>query len=903
MSLQAPFNLKVEYLKEEVIVDHPRPKFFWQVKGNQRGDRQTAYQIILSSEPELVEREIGDLWDSGRVESSLSSRIPYDGEELLSCQKYYWRVRWWNSAGEVSPYSDISSLSTGFMGSTKFKASWITKPQPESFSGQQTTLLGQEEPPDLEYKAIYLRKEFSSPGPANRATIYICGLGYYELYINGQRVGDRVLDPGWSDYHQIAYYSVYEVANLIRNKNAIGVILGNGRHIKKYGYDSPKLIFKMEIYYEGGGYDLIASDRGWKAAHGPLQENGLYFGENYDRRLEQPGWNLAGFDDENWEKVEEAKGPPLIAQDIPPVKIMEILRSKAITSPQPGVYIFDFGQNISGWVRLKASGPEGTEIRLRFGELLQPDGSLNTATNDQARATEIVILNGQGEEIYEPRFTYHGFRYVELTGFCGQPAEDTLEARFVHSAVEPASYFECSHPLINSLHKCVVASQRANLMSIPTDCPQRDERHGWLADASVTMEEACFNFDLAAFYRHFLQLIKLAQKEDGSLPDFVPPYNPSVYPADPAWGTAYISLCWQIYMFYGDREILQKHYQCLKNYLDFLKQKASGHLLTGLGKYGDWCQPGSQVAKKTLLDLVSTCFYYHDVLLFSDICDRLGRQAECREYKELASKIKNAFNQAFLENGQYKTLRQGPVDRLPDQTANVLPLYLDLVPPEDRDKVLENLLTSIINHHDYHLDTGLLGTRFLLDVLSQFDRQDVALKIILQESYPGWGYMLKEGATTLWERWEKLTGPGMNSHNHIMFGSVDAWFYKNLAGFGLIEPGWRAFQIKPFVPEELDQVRARFTTIQGEISVFWQKSDSFFDLELEIPVGSRARLFLPILWPEFRISELKEKELILWDQGTYVSRENDDSIFPDNSNEQPVFWLDSGSYLFRMEKL
>jgi len=582
---------------------------------------------------------------------------------------------------------------------------------------------------------------------------------------------------------------------------------------------------------------------------------------------------------------------------------MEILRSKAITSPQPGVYIFDFGQNISGWVRLKASGPEGTEIRLRFGELLQPDGSLNTATNDQARATEIVILNGQGEEIYEPRFTYHGFRYVELTGFCGQPAEDTLEARFVHSAVEPASYFECSHPLINSLHKCVIASQRANLMSIPTDCPQRDERHGWLADASVTMEEACFNFDLAAFYRHFLQLIKLAQKEDGSLPDFVPPYNPSVYPADPAWGTAYISLCWQIYMFYGDREILQKHYQCLKNYLDFLKQKASGHLLTGLGKYGDWCQPGSQVAKKTLLDLVSTCFYYHDVLLFSDICDRLGRQAECREYKELASKIKNAFNQAFLENGQYKTLRQGPVDRLPDQTANVLPLYLDLVPPEDRDKVLENLLTSIINHHDYHLDTGLLGTRFLLDVLSQFDRQDVALKIILQESYPGWGYMLKEGATTLWERWEKLTGPGMNSHNHIMFGSVDAWFYKNLAGFGLIEPGWRAFQIKPFVPEELDQVRARFTTIQGEISVFWQKSDSFFDLELEIPVGSRARLFLPILWPEFRISELKEKELILWDQGTYVSRENDDSIFPDNSNEQPVFWLDSGSYLFRMEKL
>ena len=275
MSLQAPFNLKAEYLKEEVIVDHPRPRFFWNIKSSLRRDVQTAYQIILASEPEFCQKEIGDLWDSGRIESSASSHIPYEGEELMSCQKYYWRVRWWNSAGEVSPYSEVASLSTGFMGSTKFKASWITMTQPESFTGQKTVLLGQEEPPDLEYKAIYLRKEFSSPGPASRATIYICGLGYYELYVNGQKVGDRVLDPCWSDYHQIAYYSVYEVADLISDKNAIGVILGNGRHIKKYGYDFPKLIFKMEIYYAAGGYNLISSDNSWKASPAPLQENGL----------------------------------------------------------------------------------------------------------------------------------------------------------------------------------------------------------------------------------------------------------------------------------------------------------------------------------------------------------------------------------------------------------------------------------------------------------------------------------------------------------------------------------------------------------------------------------------------------------------------------------------------------
>lgn len=903
MSLKPPFNLKVEYLTELPIVDHPRPRFFWNVTGSFRGDSPTAYQIILSSESELCQREIGDLWDSGQVKTSSTSHIPYEGEELLSCQQYYWRVRWWNSAGEASPYSEVASLATGFMGSTKFKANWITQPEPECFTGPKTVLLGQEEPPDLQSKAIYLRKEFSSPGPVSRATVYICGLGYYELYINGQRVGDRVLDPAWSDYRQIAYYSIYEVTHLIQSQNAIGVILGNGRHIKKYGYGFPKLILKMEIYYAGGGYDLITSDNSWKASAGPLQENGLYFGENYDHRLEQPGWNLAGFEDDRWPKVELVKGPPLIAQDLPPVKIVERLKPREISSPGPGVYIFDFGQNISGWVRLKVSGLAGTEIKLRFAELLQPDGNLNPRTNDQARATDVFILNGEGQEQYEPRFTYHGFRYVELTGFPGQPAEDTLEARFVHSAVDRAGFFDSSHPLINQIHQLVVNCQRANLMSIPTDCPQRDERHGWLADAAMTMEEACFNFDLAAFYQHFLHLIRLAQKEDGSLPDFVPPYNPSVYPADPAWGSAYISLCWQVYMFYGDREILKKHYQNLKNYIEFLRSKAVGQLLSPLGKYGDWCQPGSLVAKKTPLDLVSTWFYYHDVLIFSEICSLLGRQAEAREYKELTAQIKAAFNRTFLQKGQYKAIRQGPVDRLPDQTANALPLYLDLVPEEDREEVLNNLITSIVTHHDYHLDTGLIGTRFLLDVLSKSGRQDIALKIILQDTYPGWGYMIREGATSLWERWEKLTGPGMNSHNHIMFGSVDAWFYKNLAGLELIEPGWRVFQVKPYAPEEISQVRARINTIQGEIAVSWQKSDSLFTLELEIPAGSRARLHLPAIWPDYRIKEQKEKELVIWDEKAYTSRENSDGIFPDNNSQLPVFWLDSGSYLFQLEKI
>ncbi|MGB9893825.1 MAG: alpha-L-rhamnosidase C-terminal domain-containing protein, partial [Candidatus Saccharicenans sp.] len=419
-----------------------------------------------------------------------------------------------------------------------------------------------------------------------------------------------------------------------------------------------------------------------------------------------------------------------------------------------------------------------------------------------------------------------------------------------------------------------------------------------LGDILVTAEEASFNFDLAAFYSHFLNLIRLAQKEDGSLPDFVPPYNPRVYPADPAWGSAYISLCWHLYYFYGDQDILRKHFQNLKNYVEFLRKKATGQILYGLGKYGDWCQPGSLVAKKTPLELVSTWFYYHDLWLFSKICEALGRQNEAREYQELAQQIKGAFNGAFLDGDQYRALRQGPMDCLPDQTANILPLYLNMVPEEKKGAVLHNLLESIIIHHDYHLDTGVIGTRFLLDVLSQYGFQDVALRIILQDSYPGWGYMIKEGATTLWERWEKLTGRGMNSHNHIMFGSVDAWLYKNLAGLEPLEPGWKTFQVKPYAG--INSLNCRLMTIPGPIEINWQKSDYRFQLDLQIPVNTRAKIFFPTIWPSFTI---KESNLLIWEENEFLAPEEVSNISLTELNHLPVFWVESGQYSFVMEKI
>lgn len=900
MPVHPPYDLKVEYLKESSALDIPRPRFFWKLRSDSRGDYQTGYQIIVASEREICEREIGDFWDSGKVEGTLSTHIPYGGEELLSCQNYYWRVRWWNSSGQVSPYSDISCLSTGFMGNSKFRATWISMSEPESCAGPTTVLLGEEEPPDVQYKAIYLRKEFAGKGKATRATAYVCGLGYYELYLNGQKISDRVLDPAWSDYDRVAFYSSHEVSHLIQQKNAIGVILGNGRHIKKYGYGQPRLIFRLEIYYESGGFEVVASDDSWKTSHGPIQENGIYFGENYDARLEQPGWNLPDFDDSGWKKTIVVSGPPLASMKIAPVKVTERLKAVRISTVGNGVFIFDFGQNISGRVILKVTGPAGITVRLRYAELINEDGSLNPATNDNARATDFYILKGQGEEIYEPHFTYHGFRYVELTGLPGIPDSDTLEACFVHTAVERTGFFECSEPLLNQIHQTIVASQRSNLMSIPTDCPQRDERHGWLGDALVTAEEASLNFDLAAFYIHFIHLVRLAQKEDGSLPDFVPPYNPKVYPADPAWGSAYISLCWHIYNFYADPDILRRHFQYLKGYIDFLRKKAPANIQTTLGKYGDWCQPGGTVSKKTPLELVATWFYYHDVLIFSEICKLIGRDREAKEYQELAQQIKMSFNNTFLEKGQYRAFRQDPADRSADQTANLLPLYLDMVPDEDKESVWQNLLESIIVHHNSHLDTGLVGTRFLFDVLNKFGRQDVAMKIVLQESYPGWGYMIKEGATTLWERWEKLTGRGMNSHNHIMFGSVDAWFYQCLAGLEPLEPGWKTFFVKPYVAEQLAWVRAGIKILFGEIRVEWEKTEAEFMLRLSVPTCCRAKLFFPELWPSFRI---KESGTVIWVRHNFVLPEAETGIALAETDHEPVFWIESGQYYFVIEKL
>ena len=850
-----PYRLRCERLDEPVGVDTASPRLSWLVAGQARGDRPTAWQVLVSSAPELLAGGMGDLWDSGRIDADAPPGVEYGGEPLRSCARCHWKVRWWDREGRESPWSEPASFVTGFLRPGDWKPRWIAAREVREFRSKGTLLLGHQGEDDTQACAVYLRREFRLRERAVLAVAFISGLGHYELRLNGDKVGSSVLDPGWTDYRKKALYAAHDVTALVRDRNAVAVILGNGRHTRSYGYGAPRLTCRIEVEYESGEREVIHSDESWRTSSGPLQENGIYYGERYDARIDVDGWDRPGFDDRAWAKAVAADGYPLAAQTLPPVRVTERLAPRSMTKLASGALVFDFGQNFTGWVRLEVEGPAGTEVRLRHAELLHEDGTLNVGPNENAEATDVYILRGGGPEAYEPRFTYHGFRYVEMTGFPGTPGAGAVEGAFVHSDVGRTGELRTSNPLVDAIHRNVVWGQLSNLMSIPTDCPQRDERHGWLGDAHLSAEEAAYNFDMAAFYAKFLDDIRLSQREDGSLPDVVPPYLPRFYPADPAWSSAYAVLTALLWDHYGDRRAVAAHYAPLKKYVDFLGRSADRGIIRGLGKYGDWCPPGSVVPKKAPVELTSTWYYCHDVLVLARLAAVLGRAEEAREYERLAGSLKAAFNEAFLGDAQYAAVRVSPVDNHPNQTVNALPLYLDMVPADKKDKVLASLLQSVVRLQDHHVDTGILGTRYILDVLTEAGQADIAWRMATQKSYPGWGYMIAEGATTLWERWEKLTGHAMNSQNHIMLGSIDAWFYRVLAGLSPLLPGWKAVRVRPHVLGDLEFVEARLETVSGTVAASWRRSGNDLVLDVALPPGATGEVHVPLLRPGASVVE------------------------------------------------
>jgi alpha-L-rhamnosidase len=873
--------------------------------------------VLVASTPEILNTDQGDIWDSGKVDSDQSTNIVFAGKSLTSGAAYAWKVRVWDKNGAASQHSSAATFEMGLLQPDDWQGVWI------SWSGETSPLF---------------RKTFTLAQPVAKARLYISGLGYYEARLNGEKIGDRVLDPGWTDYEKTVLYSTFDVTKYLQlGENALGVLLGTGRFappmnvvennpmsLKSYG-TQPCVLAQLNITLADGATLHISTDTNWKAADGPILLSDIYAGERYDARLEKPGWDAPGYNDAEWDIAQtiETPGGTLVSQAAcPPIKVCHTLLPRKLTIPKPGVFVYDFGQNFTGWVKLRVSGPHGTEVKLRHAEVLYKDGTLNTAPNRKAEATEVYILKGEGEEVFEPRFTYHGFQYVELTGFPGTPSLTTIEGQVVHSDVPSHGNFLCSDPLINQIHQNILWGQLSNLMSIPTDCPQRDERMGWMGDAQLTAEEAVYNFDMAGFYTKWLRDIQDAQKENGSVPDVVPTYW-SIYPADPAWGTACIVIPWTLYCYYADRQILEQYYPMMKVYVEYLNAMAKDDVLR-FGKFGDWCPPWHVNSVETPQDLVAQWYYYHDTLTLSKIAAILGKTEDAGLLEKKATRIKDAFNTLFLKEDRYigkpdewyrrlaseamtaeekeeHTKRLARIFGVRSQTGPALALFLDMVPPEARDAVLNSLVEDIVVIHGTHLNTGIVGTRYILDVLTENGHADLAYQLVTQTTYPSWGYMIKEGATTLWERWEYLTDVGMNSQNHIMLGSVDAWFYRFLDGIqvALPEPSWQRINIKPYILGDLNFVSASVNTFKGIVSSRWTKHYDSLVFEVTIPVNTSATVSVPKRgWEQVIISE---GETVIWQNGAPDQAVTGISVGQDLDN-WVTFEVGSGSYCFEVRE-
>lgn len=692
----------------------------------------------------------------------------------------------------------------------------------------------------------FLRRPFAVAGTVRRATAYVSALGLYELRLNGRKVGDAVFTPGWTDYRRRVPYQTYDVTDLVRTgDNVVGLILGDGwycGHVglggrERYG-PSPRGLLQLEIETDRG-VETIVTDTSWRGSYGPIREADLLMGEAYDARRELVGWDEAGYDDSGWAPV--VVGAPfetrLEAHPGAPVRPLLELPARTLTEPQPGVYVFDLGQNMVGWARLRVAAPAGTTVRLRFAEMLNPDGTLYTTNLRSARCTDYYTCRGGGVEVWEPRFTFRGFRYVELTGLPERPGLDAVVGVVAHSDTPRVGSFSCSNPMVNQLQHNIEWGQRGNFLEVPTDCPQRDERLGWMGDAQVFIETATDNMDVAAFFTKWLIDVEDAQSPEGAYSDVAPRVAAGEGVA--AWADAGVICPWVIYIRYGDRRVLERHYPAMTKYIDYLRAHSNG-LLRGADGYGDWLSIRADTPK----DVLATAFFAYSTGLVAQIAGVLGKTADAERYEALREEIKAAFNRAYV----------APDGRIRGntQTVYVLALKMDLLSPEHRAAAIEYLAQDILAR-DGHLSTGFVGTAYLMPTLSDNGRTDLAYRLLLNDTFPSWGYTIKHGATTIWERWDGWTAehgfqdPGMNSFNHYAFGAVGDWLYGTVAGIRADpeRPGYERVIIRPEPGGGLTHAEAEIDTIRGRVASAWRIATGRLTLRVTVPANTRATVHVP----------------------------------------------------------
>jgi alpha-L-rhamnosidase len=1003
-------DLRCENLESPLGIDVAQPRLSWILNSNDRGQKQTAFQILVASSENNLNAGTGDLWDSGKIGSDQSIQLKYAGKPLVSDEGCFWKVRVWDKDGIVSAWSKPAHWSMGLLNPADWDGakwigldgedvtnhlagtSWIWFPagepkqsaapgtnyfrkvvvipagrrivrakfvytgdnecrgwlngfdlgarnnfhtvkdnditgrlepgtnvfgftgynraeKPAGIVGLLTIEFDRGEPivipTDESWKvsdkeidgwnqagsddsnwvaakklgpigmepwgnvrvsesrvqpARYLRKEFPIGKQIARATAYFSGLGLSELYLNGEKVGDAVLSPAFAQYDKREFYVAYDVTKSLRpGANAIGVILGNGRFYadrsKVYSgtmsFGWPKLLLQLRIEYADGSVSEIVSDGSWKlTTAGPIRANNDFDGEEYDARKEFGGWSQPGFDDSKWQPAQLVAGPGgvLSAEMSEPIRVTGTIKPIAVNEVAPDVFIFDMGQNMVGWCRLKVSGAAGTEVSMRFAETLKPDGTLYLANLRGAKVTDTYTLKGQGVEIWEPRFVTHGFRYVEVTGFPGKPDLNSLEGRVVNDDLNTAGEFECSNELLNKIYRAIVWGVRGNYRSIPTDCPQRDERQGWLGDRSEESRGETYLFDNSNLYAKWLQDIADAQRDSGSVPDVAPAYWP-IYSDNVSWPSSGVIIPEMLREQFDDTRIVAQHYGSAKKWMDLMSDFVSNGIISR-DNYGDWCVPPEDLTLIHSRDtnrisdttLIATSFFYNDCKLMEKYAVILGKTEDAQQFHALAEKLKAAFNEKFLDRdkGQYSN---------GTQTSCVLPLAFGLVSDDMHEKIFNHLVGKIEGETHGHIGTGLIGGQYLNRVLTENGRADLCYTIASQKDYPSWGYMIEHGATTIWELWNGNTAdPTMNSGNHVMLvGDLVTWFYENLAGIKSdpAHPGFKHIIMKPTPVGDLTFVKATHRSPYGLISSEWHRDGNKFDWQIEIPVNTTATVCLP----------------------------------------------------------
>jgi alpha-L-rhamnosidase len=829
----SPKSLRCEYLTNPLGIDTLQPRLSWVVESDQRAQEQSAYQILVASNEAKLKAGEGELWDSGKVASDQTLQVVYGGKPLNSCQRCVWKVRVWDKAGKVSDWSEPAAWEMGLLSAKDWEGQWI---------GRTT---------DTNYQAApLLRTTFTLNGRVKQARAYICGLGYYELHLNGKKVGDHLLDPGYTRFDKRALYVTYDVTeNLRRGKNALGVILGTGWYNvhtkavwdfhKAPWRSAPKLLMQLRVEYADGRIETVVTDSRWMTSSGPIAFDSIYGGETYDAQAEKPGWDLPEYDDSEWgmARAVEPPGGKLVAQAMPSIKADTLIKPVRVTEPKPGVFIFDLGQNFAGFAELRVRGEAGTKVVMKYGERLDKNGLLDRADiqqhivrvdPSQQYQTDTYILKGTGLETWHSRFDYHGFQYVEVTGFPGKPTLDSLRGVFIHSAIPVAGEFECSNPMLNKIWRAGRWSYLSNLQGIPTDCPHR-EKNGWTGDAHLAAEQGLFNFAPAAVYTKWINDLGDEQRPTGELPGIVPTSGWGYkWGNGPAWDSAFLLIPYYLYEYCGDTRVLCDHYEGMKRYVDYLTSKAKDGIVS-LG-LNDWAPFKTQ----TPTDITSTAYYYRDAQIVALAAGLSGKADEAQKYTELAASIKKAFNAKFYhpDTGLYDN---------GSQTALSCALYQGLVEPENRARVLKNLVAAVEKTNG-HIDTGILGAKYILNTLTDNERADVACRMASQKDLPSWGWWLEQGATTLWENWN-----GSESRNHIMYGDISAWFYKALAGMNPdpAAPAFKHFIIKPNVVGGLTAARASYDSARGRILSDWKLKDGKFQLTVEVPANTTATVWLP----------------------------------------------------------